>query len=762
MAWSPDDDLKKVIEVAKRATAPAEKLSASTLLAAVVHRSRLQDRLSKLSKYLPEPKSLREDAAAQVDVNDEVVKVLEQLRDTSDKQSLEAFVFTLLFSPAGKSALTSAGMPEAELAQFLEEIRPQIEPRQPANPPPASRESAALQQAMEAIGQYGRLLTQRNVLPPRRGSAEMDGAFLDLYAALSRNRWPSVAIVGPLGSGKSKLVYELARRLIEQDPTIPARLRNLQIFELNVNSLRAASQTPYETRLANLFGALAHNRNLVLYCDDLESLLLRHDVPMVNALQRAVTTGEGRIIVCARTETFQELAVEFPEILSCFAQVKTKPTDKAATVKVLNARRAYMDEIFAPLKLPEPLMASVADLAEQYLPPIPCEPKRSIDLLDRACAEAVSRVPAPAELSIEHVHEAVFDQTGFRVGMPPTPISLGDGKPATQEQIAAFLKSRVMGQDAVLDQIARALQAINGPFSAARRGPLGVYMFAGPTGVGKTETALALSELRGGGKPALIRVDCNTLAGTDEDKTPMLWRLFGVQKGYRGMGEGNLSAIRNNPASVVLFDELEKANFAIYKILLQIMDHGEVRDSQENLLDFRQSIIVFTTNAGVDYGPVATFGLRKERDVAPAAPRTTAESVITSFQRMGYGMEFFGRLQLMVFQPLDDSDAERVLLREFGAIRQMVEKQGRGFEWEAVVPPTLVKRHKGDLGVRHLIRIVQRQVLDQLNIAAARGELEKVKLVKIALMPEPAEGLTTAIGASDRKIDGATLWIYVS
>jgi ATP-dependent Clp protease ATP-binding subunit ClpA len=773
MPWNPDKEVQQVIEAAKLATPDPGVLNVATLLAAAVHKSRLGEKFGKLQRYLPEPRAVRADASRQVDLNPDVSSLVNELVKRLDSVTLDAFFLALLFSPAGRNALASGGMPETDLKSLLDELRPAVEPRiaeliavppKPAGPVM----TAEIKAALEAISPYGRLITDRSVLYPARATAGIDETFADFYAALLRARWPSVAIVGPIGSGKKKIVYELCRRIIDGHQSLPARLRDLHVFELNINALRAHDgQRAYESRVEILFRALRSCRNLALFCDDLEALF-QGDLAMLNALSRSVTFGDAKIIAVAQPEEYDKLAAEHHDIFSCMACVRLRPMDRASALRVLQAGRSHVEEVFAPLRIPEALLPHVVELAEQYLPPVPVEPKRSIDLLDRACAEASARVPPAAEVTIEHVHEAIFDQTGRRVGLPPSPITL-DGRPATEVQIFEYLRGRVIGQDSAVATIAQRLHAAHGPFAQGRRGPLGVFMFAGPTGVGKTETALALAQLRGGpgGKPALIRIDCNTLAGNDYDKTPMIWRLFGVQPGFRGAGEGNLSAIRHNPASVVLFDELEKASFAIYKILLQMIDHGEVRDSQENLLDFSQAIVIFTTNAGVDYSGGHHFGLsRPAGDVNE--PRADEASVIASFENQGYGMEFFGRLQLLVFNPLSDDDAEKVLLRELGTLKGQVERMGKSLTWADDVPPTLVKRYKSQLGVRYLLRVVQRQIMDQLNIAHSRGEMSAgVKAVRIDLMPVSSKAKTaarssSAIGASERKTEGETLKILVS
>ena len=132
--------------------------------------------------------------------------------------------------------------------------------------------------------------------------------------------------------------------------------------------------------------------------------------------------------------------------------------------------------------------------------------------------------------------------------------------------------------------------------------PRGVFLFGGPTGVGKTETAVQLAQMLSGSANNLIRVDCNTLQPTGHQKTSVIWTLLGVPPGYMGHGEGGiLSKVREKPNAVILFDEFEKADAAVGKLLLQILDTGLQQDNMGTMLDFRQSFIIFTSNLGCDY-----------------------------------------------------------------------------------------------------------------------------------------------------------------
>jgi ATP-dependent Clp protease ATP-binding subunit ClpA len=263
-----------------------------------------------------------------------------------------------------------------------------------------------------------------------------------------------------------------------------------------------------------------------------------------------------------------------------------------------------------------------------------------------------------------------------------------------------------------------------------RPGPRGVFLFGGPTGVGKTETALQLARILGGGRDALVRVDCQNLqgSGTGHDANTLIWRLLGVAPGYvghqAGCKDGMLVKVREFPECVLLLDEFEKADNAVGKVLLRILDEGKAQDSEGNELDFRRCFVVLTTNAGVTYHDPQ----RGPMGLVHASPRgaasVSAEDVRDDLRLTGLGQEFLGRIQhTFLFRALDLQDIRTILERQLDQLRAFAQARHRELEWSPALVDLLVKRWQPHFGVRYLSNLLRDHVLDQLSLASVQGEL---------------------------------------
>jgi ATP-dependent Clp protease ATP-binding subunit ClpA len=291
-----------------------------------------------------------------------------------------------------------------------------------------------------------------------------------------------------------------------------------------------------------------------------------------------------------------------------------------------------------------------------------------------------------------------------------------------------------------------------------------VWFFCGPTGVGKTEAALALARILGGGDAALLQVNCNTLQGSGHDSGPAINVLLGPPPGYvgyvRGQG-GVLSKVRDEPESVVLFDEIEKADPGVAKVLLQILDKGRVEDSAGNPLDFRRAFVVFTSNAGCDYDH-RSIGFSD--DAPNERPTVDVEAVKAELRQRGYGEEFMGRVdRFFQFQSLDAAAMRVVIGRQLDGIRKSAEERGFTFACQPDVIEHLASAWEPRFGVRHLQSILRQRVIEQLGLAEAAGELSGVK--SIALDVLRLEGLSdpsAAAGATERQRVADTLHIRIA
>jgi ATP-dependent Clp protease ATP-binding subunit ClpA len=382
------------------------------------------------------------------------------------------------------------------------------------------------------------------------------------------------------------------------------------------------------------------------------------------------------------------------------------------------------------------------------------QPRKSIQLLDEACAYCVTRTPPLENVSTEALWQALQDTVGH---------SLLREEVLTEESLRGRLAERIIGQDSTLREIARAFVSGLGGWVQDREGPRGVFFFGGPTGVGKTETALLLGRILGGGRESVLRIDCNTLQPSGSDSGQAIHVLLGPPPGYigyvRGKG-GALSRIRDYPESVVLFDEIEKADPGVGELLLQIMDSGRCEDTEGNLLDFRRSFLIFTTNAGAVYGDEKTIGF--EAEARTQGPRTDAEAMREAIRKMGLGEEFLGRIShFFIFGSLAPAAVQEILTRQLARLQDTAEVRGHDLEWDEAVVSHLASQWQPRFGVRHLLAMVRNRIVEQLSIADAQGELQGIRQIRLEVaergerdLPGPMPGSATKRREGDALIIG--------
>jgi ATP-dependent Clp protease ATP-binding subunit ClpA len=294
-----------------------------------------------------------------------------------------------------------------------------------------------------------------------------------------------------------------------------------------------------------------------------------------------------------------------------------------------------------------------------------------------------------------------------------------------------------------------------------------VFLFGGPTGVGKTETAVVLARILGGGTDALVRVDCQNLQGSGEgyEANTLTWRLLGVAPGYRGhvpgCRDGLLTRVRDYPECVLLFDEFEKADPTVGRLILRILDEGKCLDSEGTEIDFRRCVVILTSNVGVSYDNPerGNVGFGKQGQVRETAT-VTESSVSEGLLRSGLGQEFLGRIQhVILFRALTDEHVREIIVRQLRKLEDLATAKGKRLSWTDAAVARLSERWKSQphLGARYLGTLVRVQILDPLNVAAAAGELSAVGEIVI----DAEAGQDGRVPRSERRVEGERLLIVL-
>ena len=537
--------------------------------------------------------------------------------------------------------------------------------------------------------------------PPHHGVVGIERYLARLQKILLQMRRPNVIVIGQPGTGKTALVYEFACRILSGDPVIHPKLRDRDVFELSPSFLRSGASMvgQYDERVSALLKVLEAYPKIILFVDEVHSLLqsgLHERGPFTDAneaFKQVLGRGAVSFIGATTTAEYRHYIAPDGALARRFGLLKIDPPTPDATVEILRARLPRFEEHYSPLRIPDEILKRVVDLTEEMLP-TEFQPAKSIRLLDEACAAC--EIEGKEELTADVLTESLEDAIGHSLVRPET---------LTGRQVFERLASKIIGQDEALQQLSTKLVAGLSEEWRDREHPRGIFFFCGPTGVGKTETAKELANILGAGRDALVRVDCNTLQGTLGDEGPILNILLGVPPGYigyvRGQG-GVLSKVRDLPESVVLFDEIEKAHPAVGKILLQILDEGRAYDHDDNLLDFRRSFIIFTTNAGCTYESAhheIGFTADRWKGVSSAnvagepVPTVTVEAVQEDLRDRGFGEEFLGRnIDYIVFRGMARADIDTVLRRQLDSLHETAELRGLQLEYgeETIAASALV------------------------------------------------------------------------
>jgi ATP-dependent Clp protease ATP-binding subunit ClpA len=754
--FSPE--AQQALDLAKRATEEGGELTAGVLMAAAYAVGEMGDELPELAQYLPPPKARRREVPDAVNVAHELRPILKQLSQ-DDFVTIDELMAALLESDAGARYLGGAGLTAPALEHARSVVRGRVLPARAAQPAGGEwRSSEERTELFKALSSFGRPLTDGSL--EASSIVQMDQQLRRLQKTLVKMKRRNVIVIGPAGSGKTALVYEFARRLAEGHPSIAPMLRDRDIFELSPTFLRAGAGVvgAYDERVSALIKLLEGHPKVTLFVDEIHSLLqsgMHERGPFTDAneaFKQALGRGSISIIGATTTAEYRHYIAPDEALVRRFGILKIEPPTRDETIQILQARRPRLQAHYSSLTIPDGVLTRAVDLTDEHLP-TRFQPDKAIQLLDEACALMTVGQDQGSVLTEGALVEALEDTIGHGLVRPEA---------LTVETVVDALKSGIVAQDAALRQVAESFVAGLAEGWRRREGPQGVFLFGGPTGVGKTETAKQLARLLGGGREALLRVDCNTLAGRGLDaKGVIANQLLGVPRGYVGYsrGEGGLlSKIRDLPESVVLFDEIEKANPVISDLLLQILDEGRVLDTDENLLDFRRSFIVFTTNAGTSYERGA-FPLGFGKDVVEVsdAPRVTKESVLADLRERGYREEFLGRgIDVVIFQALDRDAIRMVLERQLAGLDEAAELRGYQFEWDAAVVEHLVSQWQPRFGARHLATILRHRIVEQLAIADVQGELAGVATIRLALDEKQEVG---ALGG--RRREGDTMVVLI-
>ena len=471
---------------------------------------------------------------------------------------------------------------------------------------------------------------------------------------LCRRRKNNPLLVGEAGVGKTAIAEGLAWRIVQKD--VPEILAEAQVYSLDMGALLAGTKYrgDFEQRLKGVLKVLKDKPNAVLFIDEIHTLIgagaaSGGTLDASNLLKPALSSGA---LKCIGATTFTEYRGIFEKDAALsrrFQKVDVVEPTVQQTVDILKGLKSRFEE-HHHVKYAAAALQAAAELSAKYISDRHL-PDKAIDVIDEA--GAAQRILAPSRRK-KTIGKGEIEEIVAKIArIPPANVSSDDrGKLATLER---DLKAVVFGQDKALEALSSAVKMSRAGLGKTDK-PIGSFLFSGPTGVGKTEAAKQLAYILG---IELIRFDMSEYM-----EQHAVSRLIGAPPGYVGFDQGGLltEAITKKPHCVLLLDEIEKAHPAIFNVLLQVMDHGTLTDNNGRKADFRNVIIVMTTNAGAETMNKATIGFTNPRQ---------AGDEMADIKRL-FTPEFRNRLDAIVsFKPLD----EQIILRVVDKFLLQLEQQ---------------------------------------------------------------------------------------
>ncbi len=643
-----------------------------------------------------------------------------------------------------------------------------------------------------ALDSFGRDLTElakESTLDPVIGRADEIERLIQILCRRTKN---NPVLLGEAGVGKTAIVEGLAQKIISNE--VPEILCDRRIVVLDLAMMVAGTKYrgQFEERIKAVMNEVRRAKNVLLFIDELHTLVgaggAEGAIDAANVLKPALSRGEIQCIGATTLDEYRKYIEKDGALERRFQTILVEPPNKAETYEILKGLRDRY-EAHHRVRITNEALLDAVELSTRYITGR-VQPDKSIDVIDEAGArirlKSMSKPPNLAEIEeqIEHlsiekdeavkaadyeraaelrdqaenlrrkkeeilkewraksqeVDGVVDEETIAEVVSKMTGIPLTRMDTAESERLLRIeeeLHKRVVSQEEGIKIIAKALRRARSGMKDPRR-PMGSFIFVGPSGVGKTLLSKALADFMFGDEESLIRIDMSEYMEKHN-----VSRLIGAPPGYVGYEEGGqlTEQIRRRPYSVVLLDEIEKAHPDVFNMLLQIMEEGQLTDSFGRHVDFRNTVLIMTSNIGADLIKTGGgFGFSKpNEDTDYSKMKQTLTNEIERYFRP----EFINRLDdIIVFRALNRANLEQIVDYELRKVYERLELKELKLEVDDKARDYLIEKgYNPDYGARPLRRAIEQHVEDALSEAILRGQFKAGHLIK-ATHDEGKDGLT--------------------
>lgn len=682
-------------------------------------------------------------------------------------------------------------------------------PRQPNNQQDRISSAAApTTDKMPALRAYGHDLTElcrEGKMDPvigRRDEVER------LILILCRRRKNNPVLIGEAGVGKTAIVEGLAHAIVRGD--VPDNLRKKKLISLDLTLMIAGTKYrgQFEERIKAVMDEIKKNGNVLLFIDEIHTIVgagaAEGAIDASNILKPALSRGEIQCIGATTLDEFRKHIEKDPALERRFQKIIVQPPSIDESILILNGLKPKYEEhhkcVYTDAAVKAAVYQSERYISGRFLP------DKAIDLLDEAGAKArISMMHQPANLTelegkIEEArvakdeaigrqeyekaaklrdneknlreelqktraeweshkdeHQPIVDEEDIanivakQTGIPVTRLTEGETEKVLKMEEA--LKAKIIGQDDALSTVCRAIRRSRADIKDPNR-PIGAFLFLGPTGVGKTHLARLLASHMFGGEDALIQVDMSEYM-----EKFAISRMTGSPPGYVGYEEGGqlTEQVRRRPYSVILFDEVEKAHPDVMNLLLQILEEGRLTDSVGRKIDFRNTIIIMTSNLGADL-------IRKSTEVGFGVKENTMDyksmqEKIEGAVKKHFKPEFINRLDgLVIFRTLDKVSLRSVVDLEFNKLKNRLTKKHIFVTIDDAARDLLVEKgYLPEMGARPLRRVIEQFLEDPLSEKLLQNPNQEKKYLisakdgKILFIDQEPDAAPTTEGALAKK-----------
>ncbi len=649
------------------------------------------------------------------------------------------------------------------------------------------------------LDQFGRNLTQaarEGKLDPVIGR---ENEIERVMQVLSRRTKNNPVLIGEPGVGKTAVVEGLAQAIYKND--VPETLKDKQVYALDLGALVAGSRYrgDFEERLKKVLKEIKSRGDIILFIDEIHTLVgagaAEGAIDAASILKPMLARGELQTIGATTLDEYRKHVEKDAALERRFQPIQVKEPSVAHTIEILKGLRDRY-ETHHRVSITDGALAAAANLADRYVSDR-FLPDKAIDLIDEAGSRLrIKRMTAPAELRafdekiadarkekesaidgqdfekaaslrdkekslITEKHEAeknwkatdLDKVTEVDEELIAQVLSISTGIPVfklTEEETARLLRmedelhQRVIGQDQAIKSLSQAIRRTRAGLKDPRR-PGGSFIFAGPSGVGKTELSRTLAAFLFGDQDALIQLDMSEYS---ERHTAS--RLFGSPPGYVGYDEGGqlTEKVRRRPFSVVLFDEIEKAHPDIFNSLLQVLEDGRLTDAQGRTVDFKNTVIIMTTNLGTrDISKSLGLGFANSDDEATNYDRMKGK--VNDELKTHFRPEFLNRIDdVIVFHQLTKEQIVQIVDLMIKNLDDRLQGKDMGIELTPAAKDLLAARgYDPLLGARPLRRTIQREIEDALSERILFGELKAGEIIVVDVEGEGADAIFTFRGS---------------